>query len=260
MAVAVDLPPSRGGHDLGRIESKLIEAVRGGAVEEYGRLYERHVTAAYDVARRLARSAAEADDLVSEAFAKVLDALRVGGGPDSAFRAYLLTTLRHTAYENARQGKKITLSDDVTAVVDGAAASVPFRDPVVVELDRTLAVRAFARLSERWQAVLWHTEIEGRPPAEVAPLFGLTPNGVSSLRCRARERLRQAYLVEGVTLRPNGGRCVRIRDLLGAWTRAGLRPRRAAQVADHLAGCPECRRVAVELGETNTSLPAHGRG
>jgi Sigma-70 region 2 len=39
----------------------------------YGSLYERHRAAAYNLARQLARSRTEADDLVSEAFARVLD-------------------------------------------------------------------------------------------------------------------------------------------------------------------------------------------
>jgi len=34
------------------------------------------------------------EDLVSEAFVKVLQVLQRGGGPDVAFRAYLLTAVR----------------------------------------------------------------------------------------------------------------------------------------------------------------------
>jgi DNA-directed RNA polymerase specialized sigma24 family protein len=50
------------------------------------------VSAAYNLARQLARSRAESDDLVSEAFARVLDTLRGGRDPDSAFHAYLATS------------------------------------------------------------------------------------------------------------------------------------------------------------------------
>jgi len=38
--------------------------------------------------------------------------------------------------------------------------------------------------------VLWHSEIEGARPAEVASLLGLTANGVAVLAYRAREGLR----------------------------------------------------------------------
>ncbi|NKE64165.1 sigma-70 family RNA polymerase sigma factor, partial [Lentzea sp. PSKA42] len=96
----------------GPSDAELIESVRGGTIDAYGQLYERHVSAAYNLARQLARSQAEADDLVSEAFAKVLDTLRAGRGPDSAFRAYLLTALRHTAYDKTRREKKVDLTED----------------------------------------------------------------------------------------------------------------------------------------------------
>jgi hypothetical protein len=69
---------------------------------------------------------------------------------------------------------------------------VPFADPAAADLERTMIARAFASLPQRWQAVLWHTEIEGARPAEVATLLGLTANGVAALACRAREGLRQA--------------------------------------------------------------------
>ena len=68
----------------GPSDGELIEAVRHGSTEAYATLYERHVAAAHNMARQVAKSQAEADDLVSEAFAKVLDALRSGRGPSTA--------------------------------------------------------------------------------------------------------------------------------------------------------------------------------
>src|ERR1700742_4173212 len=199
----------------GPSDAELIDSVRGGDTAAYGSLYERHVGAAYNLARPLTRSGAEADDLVAEAFAKVLDTLRAGRGPDSSFRAYLLTALRHTAYDKTRRDRKIELSDDVETA--GGA----------------LAAQAFARLRERWQAVLWHTEIEGQAPAEVAPILGLTANGVSALAYRAREGLRQAYLQVHLA-ETTEARCRATAERLGAWTRSGLAKREKAQVEAHL--------------------------
>ncbi|MBV9847093.1 MAG: sigma-70 family RNA polymerase sigma factor, partial [Kutzneria sp.] len=175
-------------------DAELIKSVRAGNTASYGPLYERHVAAANNLARQLTRSPAEADDLVSDAFAKVLVTLRAGRGPDTAFRAYLLTALRHTAYDKTRRDRRVELTDDVGTVANTEAVSVAFSDTAVAGLERSLAAKAFARLPERWQAVLWHTEIEGQSPAEVGPLLGLTANGVSALAYRAREGLRQAYL------------------------------------------------------------------
>ncbi|WP_410639372.1 sigma-70 family RNA polymerase sigma factor [Amycolatopsis sp. lyj-346] len=241
----------------GKSDAELIAEVRSGKIASYGTLYERHTGAARNLARQLARSSSEADDLVSEAFAKVLDTLRGGKGPDTAFRAYLLTALRHTAYDRTRKERRVDLNEDMTEV-GGAAAealTVPFSDTAVAGLERTMAAKAFARLPERWQAVLWHTEIEQQSPAEVAPLLGLTANGVSALAYRAREGLRQAYLQ--VHLQENAGeRCRACAERLGAWTRDGLSKRERAQVESHLDECDRCRALAAELADVNGGLRA----
>jgi RNA polymerase sigma factor (sigma-70 family) len=141
-------------------DTELIEAVRGGTVAAYGKLYARHVRAARNLALQLAKSSADADDLVSDAFAKVLASLRAGGGPDSAFRPYLLTTVRHAAYNSFRKQRRLELVDDLEALPGAErVTSQPFRDTAVANLDRTLIAKAFASLPERWQNVLWHTEI-----------------------------------------------------------------------------------------------------
>jgi RNA polymerase sigma factor (sigma-70 family) len=241
----------------GQSDAELISSVRDGTLAAYGPLYERHVAAAYNLARQLARSTAEADDLVSEAFAKVLDTLRGGKGPDSAFRAYLLTALRHTAYDKTRRDRRVDLNEDMSEVGGPAAEAltVPFSDTAVAGLERTMAAKAFARLPERWQAVLWHTEIERQTPAEVAPLLGLTANGVSALAYRAREGLRQAYLQVHLA-ETSAERCRATAERLGAWTRDGLSKRERTQVEAHLDECDRCRALAAELADVNGALRA----
>jgi len=236
-------------------DAELAESVRAGHLAAYGTLYERHVAAARNLARQVARSTTDADELVSEAFARVLDVLRAGKGPDAAFRAYLFTALRHIAYDRTRRERRFELTDDISTVggVDPGALYQPFDDPAVAELDRGLAVRAFTRLPERWQAVLWHMEIEGQSPAEVGPLFGLTGNAVSALACRAREGLRQAYLQVHLA-ETTTGRCRATADKLGAWTRERLSRRETVQVEAHLDRCARCRELAAELADVNSGL------
>ena len=170
-------------------DAELISAVRGGDVDAYGELFSRHVDAARRLARQLV-SAGDADDLVSEAFAKVLSVLQRGGGPDLAFRAYLLTAVRRLHVDKIRATSRLHTTDDLTPFDPG----VPFRDTAVEGFENAAAARAFASLPERWQTVLWHTEVEGQKPAEVAPLLGMTANSVAALAYRAREGLRQAFL------------------------------------------------------------------
>ena len=235
--------------DPGVPDADLAAAVRSGDLEAYGELYRRHVGAARTQARQLAGPGPEADDLVAEAFARVLDMLRAGGGPQAAFRAYLLATLRNTLRDRARRDRRLEWSDDMARHDPG----VPWEDTAVAALEAALAARAFRRLPERWQRVLWLTEVEQAPPTRVAALLGLSPNGVAALAYRAREGLRRAYLQEHLAAGAGRAHAPTV-ERLGAWARGGLTPRLRTRVDAHLAACPDCRARARELADLNGEL------
>ena len=60
-----------------------------GIGRSYGELYVEYAPAARGLALSMVPPDV-ADDIVAEAFARVLAAIRAGGGPDHAFRPYLL--------------------------------------------------------------------------------------------------------------------------------------------------------------------------
>ncbi|TMZ33304.1 RNA polymerase subunit sigma-24, partial [Klebsiella pneumoniae] len=168
---------------------------------------------------------------------RVLAAVRRGGGPEKGFRPYLLTALRRVAYDRFHCEKRQIATDDMESFDPG----VPFVDPAVAGLERSLIARAFRSLPERWQTVLWHTEIEGAKPMEAAPILGMSPNSVAALAYRAREGLRRAYLqmhlAGGVSNKP----CKSTLDLMGTYVRGGLAKRDTAAVEGHLDRCADCR-------------------
>jgi len=224
--------------------------VRGGDNDAYGLLFERHV----DAARRLARQlvpGSDADDLVSEAFAKVLTVLQRGDGPDLAFRAYLLTAVRRLHIDRIRGAARLHTTDDLTPFDPG----VPFHDTVLEGCENAAAARAFASLPERWQMVLWHTSVEGQKPADVAPLLGMSANSVAALAYRAREGLRQAFLSMHVA-ELEDDTCEWVRQNIGGYLRGGSSRRDAAKVDAHLDQCRPCMAIYLELTEVNSNLAA----
>jgi RNA polymerase sigma factor (sigma-70 family) len=230
-------------------DPELITRVRAGDRAAFGELYRRHSGPATTLSRQFARSAAESDDLVSESFARVLDNLLSGKGPDTAFRAYLFTTIRNTAYDRTRKDKRLQFTDDMTT----HDVAVVGDDPVLAKMESGLVATAFAQLPERWQAVLWHTQVEGESPAKVGALLGMAPGAVSSLAFRAREGLREAYL-QAHLAETAAEQCRKTVESLGAWTRGGLSKREKAQVDAHLETCDRCRALAAELEEVNSGL------
>ena len=107
---------------------------------------------------------------------------------------------------------------------------VPFQDTAVAGFESGAAAKAFASLPERWQLVLWHLEVEGQKPADIAPLLGMSANSVSALAYRAREGLRQAFLTMHIADLTETD-CRWVNEHLGAFIRKGLSKRDAAKVA-----------------------------
>lgn len=229
----------------------LIARTRTGDAEAYSALFERHRGAAQRLARQMARGESDADDLVAEAFTRVLQQLKGGKGPDVAFRAYLLTTLRHLHFRRHSAEKRMSPTDDLQ-VLDQPTVE---RDAVIEGFDNAAASRAFGSLPERWQMILWHLEVEGQRPAEVAELLGLKPNAVSALGYRAREALRQAYLLQHIADADNGT-CVAVLELLPTFVRGKISRRDKEKVTRHLATCLTCPLALAEMEGMNSQFSA----
>ncbi|MFG3507140.1 sigma-70 family RNA polymerase sigma factor [Streptomyces sp. NPDC047821] len=254
----VELPPS---------DAELVQRMREGDDTAYEELFLRHSGAVRRYARTCCRDAHTAEDLTAEVFARTLQAVRGGAGPEHAVRAYLLTTVRRVAAAWARTSRREQLVEDfavfaaqavrASELSDGDTLEVGADVRAMHEAEQSLAVRAFRSLPERWQAVLWHTAVEEESPSEVAPLFGLTANATAVLASRAREGLRQAYLQAHVSRALTaGGDCALHADRLGAYARGGLRTRAERGLRKHLEECARCRLAVGELQQVNSGIPA----
>ncbi|MFD4612750.1 sigma-70 family RNA polymerase sigma factor [Streptomyces sp. NPDC058440] len=261
---SADLPPS---------DAELIGRVRAGEDSAYEELYRRHADAVRRYARTCCRDAHTADDLTAEVFARVLQAVRGGSGPEHAVRAYLLTTVRRVAAQWTSTTRREQLVDDFAVFAARAARVAELSDDAagsfgtgldlgadvraMHEAEQSMAMRAFRSLPERWQAVLWHTEVEDESPSAVATLFGLDANGTRVLASRAREGLRQAYLQAHVSASlTDDEECARYADRLGGYARGKLRTRAERGLRKHLEECARCRLAATQIAEVAGGIPA----
>ncbi|MFD5552564.1 RNA polymerase sigma factor [Streptomyces sp. NPDC127068] len=240
--------------------------MRAGDYSGYEELYRRHVAALTRYARTCCRDVHTADDLAAEVFVRLLQVVRRGAGPEHAVRAYLWTTVRRVAAEWTRAAQKEHLVADFAVFVEQAPSKsaavrgggvAPGADVLALrEVERSTAARAFRSLSERWQTVLWYTEVEGERPQDVAPRLGLNANATRVLASRAREGLRQAYVQEHVSAaRISSGRCAPHAARLGRWTRGLLRIGSERRLSRHLARCGPCRSAASQIEELASDVP-----
>lgn len=237
----------------GANDQDLIRQVRAGDEKAFGRLYERHYEAALHVARRYtAGTRTSAEDLASDAFAQVLSALQRDKGPDESFRAYLYTVMRNAMQAASTIDAKSVTVDDFEPIqklnVEEAV------DPAITRFEASVVRSAFAAIPERWQSVLWYSDIEGMKPAEVGPILGLTPHGVSMLRKRAREGLRTAYVQAHVGAVAPDSACAGFASKLGAFERGTLGTRESSAIAAHIATCADCKGMHAEAKDVARGL------
>lgn len=232
-------------------DNDLLQLTRRGHRDAYAVLFDRYVYSAHRLARHLGRRD-DYEDVVSESFAQVLAQLRAGKGPDTTFRPYLFTTIRHEAARRARLERRVLPTDDQQQI----DRSVPFGGGALDEFERSSIRDAYRSLPPRWRTVLWHLEVEGLKPVEVGPLLELSPNSVSALVYRARAGLREAYLQQH--LRPatpdDGPRCRDLRNKLPAFVRESASRRDGDRVSAHLDVCPSCRAICLDLHEINRGV------
>ncbi|MDF9877283.1 zf-HC2 domain-containing protein [Cellulosimicrobium cellulans] len=235
-----DVEPAPARHD-----AELADAVRAGDVDAYAELWERHAGAGRAAARRLTATY-DPDDLLQEAFARILHALQSGTGPTGPFRPYLYTTLRAVAASWSRTPAPFPV-DEVPEVAD-------VRDATTEVLERSVTVRAFRRLPERWQSVLWYTEVEGMEPREAGPLLGLSGPATAALAYRAREGLRREWLQSHVATDAVAPECRWTVERLGDHARGTLSTIARDRVEDHLTGCLACSILAEEVDDVASRL------
>ncbi|WP_277209424.1 sigma-70 family RNA polymerase sigma factor [Isoptericola croceus] len=226
-------------------DDQLAHAARAGTEQAYRVLWDRHVGAGVAAARRMT-AAFDPEDLVQEAYLRIWHALLNGRGPDGPFRPYLYQTLRNIAASWSHKTTEVPL-DELPEQVDPQDVS----DDVV---ERSVMMRAFRDLPERWQSVLWYLEIEEMKPREAAPLLGLTPSATAALAYRAREGLRRAWLQAHVNVRSVAPSCQWAVERLGDFMRNSLSRDVHHQVRRHVDGCDACALLVGELDEVSSRL------
>lgn len=234
----------------GLTDGELVISARDGRDGAFAELYRRHAGSAWRVAMAVASNEADAADVTSEAFTRVL----ARGGPDdpAKFRPYLLRVVRNTALTVRRRRGRDQRLEDVPEV---ASASAGPAAEMVAGINAAMVRTAFASLPERWRLTLWLTEVEQLPPREAAGVLEISANALSQLAIRARVGLRDRYLQAHLATTEVPATCRSTVDQLGAYTVGTLGARDRTRVASHLEGCAPCRDRLAELDAVRRHLP-----
>ena len=150
-----------------------------------------HLGNAQSLARALARNRADADDIVQESCLRALRGIAHFRG-DSA-RAWVLTIVRHTAYDWMRRGRRAPeLVEDLEGLVESLTDPDDSATPeskLAADQDAQQMEQAIQLLPAQFSKALRLYYERGLSYLEIAEAIGVPPGTVMSRLCRARRQL-----------------------------------------------------------------------
>jgi len=230
-------------------DQELVMRTRDGDRNAFGELWSRHRACAVAAARSIT-ARFDPEDLTAEAFTRVYRTIACGGGPQGAFRPYLMAAVRNAAAEWGRKQRELSIGEYAETLEDPESSE----ERTLAALDGGLTVQAFRALPSQWQEALWYSEVEELKPREIAVLLGISARAASALIFRAREGLRQAWIRAHLAAAPEGSECQWTVNRLGQLARRKLSASDSSRVERHLDECVRCTMAATEAESVASRL------
>jgi RNA polymerase sigma factor (sigma-70 family) len=251
-ASAVDVRP----FDQDTDDLDLVEGVRAGDDRAFEVLYARYQPRIGLYIRGMVQDDGRAEDTTQEVFISALRRMRETD-TEIAFKRWIYEIAKNAcidAYRRSRHTNEVSfdvydvLGTDEHGRLADARATPDIAVDTKLDLDNLRG--AFGGLSETHHQILVMRELEGLSYRDIGDRLGMTRPAVESTLFRARRRLEEEY--EELV---SGKRCLRVRDIIDAGTRApGLRDQR--RMDRHISHCQPCRRHALMAGIDLDARPA----
>jgi len=169
-------------------DQQVLERARTYDAQALAEIYDRHAAPIYGYLYRLLGDAAQAEDLTSEVFLKLLQVLRTSREPRDRLDGWLYRVAHNLAMDLFRRQKKapaVPLAEELVA--EGRQPSDVVEDRQVKQQLRA----GIGRLTSDQQRAILLRFAEELPLAEVARLMGKSEGAVKTLQHRAVSRLRK---------------------------------------------------------------------
>ncbi len=154
----------------------------------FGEFYQRHSRAVWTYVYRVTTDAADADDIVQEAFLRLFQA-DSAPSDDMGLRRYVFRIAGNLIADRWR--RRARDARHATEAVDGDDAQAHAID----------VARIFSELQPRERALLWLAYVEGDSHADIARSLRVARGSVKVLLSRARARLRDLLTEHGIVER-----------------------------------------------------------
>lgn len=173
-------------------EDRLLDAAQRGSQDAVMQIYEHYFPAIYQFVRLRVEDAATAEDIASDVFLRLMEALRGENLPRYSLRGWLFQVARNELYRHFGREKSIT-----TGTLEDWLQSPGDYDPEA-QLIKTLNVerarRIIRMLGDEQQEVLILRFGQALSLKETADIMGKSVSAIKSLQFRAVNTLRSILL------------------------------------------------------------------
>ena len=178
-------------------DAALIQAVRSLDHEALTEIFEEFAPALFKYLLRLGTSTQEADQLVGDVFARLLEKVSEGKGPEKNLRSYLFQIAYHLVIDEARDRQHLTALDIAEAVKED-------KKPVQAQAEEKMLLEKVSAAMEKYltedqRNVLVLRFQQDFSLKETAEIIGKNVSAVKALQNRGINSLREALS------RENGG-------------------------------------------------------
>ncbi len=168
----------------------LLDAAKSMNQDALVKIFDLYSTALYNYALRLCNDPLEADQVVGDVFAKLLEQLSAGHGPSTNLRSYLYETTYHLIIDKSRYSRREAPLEVVDFLrPDGSSALIGLEDRMLFET----VIRAIKnQLTEDQRHVIILRFLEGFSLRETAKIIGKEVCNVKVIQNRGVAKLRKA--------------------------------------------------------------------
>ena len=170
-------------------EAKLLEAASKFSPDALSMIFDSYSPAIYKYALRLCHDTIEADNIVGDVFALLLEQLANGKGPKTNLRSYLFQITYHVIINQVRD-RRHTTQLEVADFQGEHGSSVSLQAEEDTAVDRVIIAMS-TELSPDQSHILVLRFVEGFSIRETAEIVRRSVNNVKVIQNRALEKLRQ---------------------------------------------------------------------
>ena len=171
-------------------EIGLLDAARNMNQEALVKIFDLYSTALYNYALRICNDPLEADQIVGDVFAKLLEQLSAGHGPSTNLRSYLYETTYHLVIDKARYSRREAPLESVEFVRnDGLSTVTNLEDRMLFD---AVIMAIKDQLTDDQRHVIILRFLEGFSLRETAAIIGKEVYNVKVIQNRGVAKLRKA--------------------------------------------------------------------